>query len=327
MDSNTYIKNVGDALLDAVETSRANIGGKVADYIPELAKQNPDFVNGCILLSDGESLVAGDDPDFTFTIQSVSKVVLLIGLLEEFGTKKVFSWINTEPSGQHFASISQLERSGPIPANPFVNAGAIALADKIPGHDEQSKINWIDSWMARVFGEKITHDQNVFKSEILTADRNRALAYLLKSNGVLENPIEEILDLYTLMCSYQVNIKQAAYLPTLLANGGLTPNNIRIFSEMTSSQVVSIMATCGLYDESGTYLVNTGMPAKSGVSGLIIAVATGRGGVAAFSPCLNPKGGSVRGHHILAFVSKRLDWHFAVPWGYARLDSKLHCDI
>lgn len=324
MDSQKYIAQITEALQKAVALAKNESGGEAADYIPQLAKVDQEYTAAGIRLADGDVIIVNDKPDYKFTIQSVSKLVLLIGLMEEFGTEKVYSWINAEASGQHFASVSHLERFGPVPSNPLINAGAIALSGHIPGETAEAQAEWADRWVTKLFGEKLEINDGVFNSELTTADRNRSLAYLMRSTGVLEKEVEQILVPYFSLCSYETNVEQATYLPMLLANGGLDCNGNRIISENVTRHVVSIMVTCGLYDESGTYLVYTGMPAKSGVSGLIIAVATGRGGIAVFSPRLNEKGGSVRGHVILRELSEALDWHFAAPWGYARLDSKLH---
>lgn len=313
-----YLSFIKSQLETAVKESSLILDGAVANYIPELANADVGVVGAAIHLSDGTEIVAGDIKQ-EFTLQSVAKLIVLIGLMEEYGEDKIFSWINAEPTGFSFSSVAQVDRYGPIPSNPMVNAGAIALCSHIPG-DNQARSLWLDQWAERLFGQPLAVNGKVFASERATGDRNRAIAYLLKSNKVLTLRVEDALETYYYLCSYQANTQIAAYLPTLLANGGVAPDGKRVISERTSNCVVSIMATCGLYDESGMHLVRTGMPAKSGVSGLIVAVATGRGGIAAYSPLLNSKGGSIRGHHILAKMSRELDWHFAAPWGYLRFD-------
>ncbi|MGD0466453.1 MAG: glutaminase A [Gammaproteobacteria bacterium] len=305
-----YLERINSALQRAVLNSRSIKGGRIADYIPELKNVDHNYVSAATLLSSGELMTAGDSPDYLFTMQSVSKLVLLIGLMEEFGSSKVFSWIKVEPSEQSFASIRHLDQYGPVPSNPLINAGAIALSGRIPGNSVEQQ-EWVHYWTKRLFGDQVSLNNNVFNSELQHADRNRSLAYLMKSTGVLVRDVEEVLIPYFMLCSFQVNIKQATYLPMLLAHGGLAANGERIISEETSNQVVSIMATCGLYNESGMHLVKTGLPAKSGISGLIIAVATGRAGIAVFSPYINSKGTSIRGHVILMELSKSLGWHFA----------------
>jgi len=244
------------------------------------------------------------------TLQSVSKLVILIGLLEEFGPKKVFNWVKVEPSGTDFASIARLDQFGPAPSNPLLNSGAIALCSRIPGNHEE-QLSWLDVWVTKLFGEKLTITTTVYASERRTGDRNRSIAYLMKSTGVIENDIEMILDTYFCLCSYEANITQAAYLPMLLAAGGQLPGSERVFSRETANHVIAIMATCGLYNESGTHLVRTGMPAKSGVSGFTVAVSLKKAGIAALSPRVNKRGNSIRGEIMLEEIAKELNWHFA----------------
>ncbi|MFI4938063.1 MAG: glutaminase A [Candidatus Berkiellales bacterium] len=318
MERDKYLQYIRGALDEAVSEARKNSEGKPADYIPELANVNPDLVSSSIILTDGTQFSSGDYDQQVFTLQSVGKMISLIGLMEEYGEEKIFSWIHVEPSGQSFSSIAQVDRYGPIPVNPMVNAGAIALCSRIPGNTQQ-RAQWLDQWSAKLFARPLHVNGKVFASERATGDRNRSIAYLLKSKHEFDLPVDDILETYFYLCSYECDVTTAAYLPMLLANGGVAPDGTRIISERTSNSVVAIMATCGMYDESGMNLVRTGMPAKSGVSGIIIAVATGRGGIAVCSPRLNEKGGSVRSQQILTHVSRELDWHFAAPWGYMRI--------
>ena len=152
----------------------------------------------------------------------------------------------------------------------------------------------------------------VFASERRTGDRNRALAYLLKSSNMIEGNVEWILETYFALCSFEVSPLDACYLPFLLANGGKNAAGEQVISLQTAIQTISIMATCGLYNESGTHLVKTGMPSKSGVSGYMIAVVPDVAGIVTFSPKVNPKGTSERGSLMLEHVSRELNWHFAI---------------
>lgn len=318
MEREDYIRYISKALNDALTAARSLNEGMPADYIPELANVDPDLISASIRLVDGTQIFSGDCDNHVFTLQSVAKLISLIGLIEEFGDDKLFSWIHVEPSGQSFSSIAQVDRYGPIPVNPMVNAGAIALCSRIPG-DTQQRAQWLDGWASQLFGKDLSVNGKVFASERATGDRNRSIAYLLKSKQELGLPVDDALETYFYLCSYQCDVRTADHLTMILANGGLTPDGTRIISERTSNAVVAIMATCGMYDESGINLVRTGMPAKSGVSGIIVAVATGRGGIAVSSPRLNDKGGSLRGNFILQYVSQELDWHFAAPWGYIKI--------
>lgn len=300
-------------LEEAVNKARKNYTGKPATYIPELANVPLEKTVVSITLHNGETLVAGDDPQHIFTLQSVAKLILLAGLLEEYKEKEVFSWVGMESSGHDFSNISQLESLGPKPSNPCVNAGAIALCSHIPGSTVAQRLTWLDQWMARLFNQPLRINPAVFESERTTGYRNLALAYLMKSNNVISGEVDDVLRIYFSLCSYEVTIQQASAFAALLANGGITPDGNRVLTKRTVRSVVSIMATSGLYDESGRHLLRTGLPAKSGVSGLIIAIAVGLGGISVFSPRLNLKGGSVRGHIMLEYLSTKLGWHFATP--------------
>ena len=302
--------NFQSILDETVTLARENKEGSVASYIPELAQVPEDLTGIALMLNEGACFFAGDAQDQRFTLQSIAKLVILIGLLEEHGPQNVFSWVRVEPSGDDFASVARLDQFGPLASNPMLNSGAITLCSHIVGNTEQ-RLTWLEKWMARLFGQTLSINPKVFSSERRTGDRNRALAYLLKSNKVIDGDVDHILEIYFYLCSFEANITQCAYLPMLLANGGLAPDGERVISKETVQNVVAIMATCGLYNESGTHLVKTGLPAKSSVSGLIISVAPKHGGIAVASPKVNSKGTSVRGEIILETLAKKLDWHFA----------------
>ena len=301
------------AVLDfALQKARRNTEGEPASYIPELASVPLDHTSAAIQLVSGGTLTAGDAAEHRFTFQSSAKLLTLIGLLEERGPVEVFDIVGSEPSGDSFGSVARLETHGPKPANPLINSGAIALCGQLPGSVEQ-RVAWLCKWAERLYGAPIAIDQNVRSSERTSADRNRAIAYFLKHGGVLEGDVEQTLDVYFALCSFCAGVREAAHLPAILAQGGLRPDTgERVLSKQTVAIVVSIMATCGMYNESGNYLMATGMPAKSGVSGVIVAVVPGVAGVAVSSPRLNDKGGSVRGHLILRELSRQLGWHFAL---------------
>ena len=247
------------------------------------------------------------------TLQSTAKLIPLIGLLEELGEKQLFEWVKVEPSGDDFASITRLEQFGPKPSNPMLNAGAITLCSHIPGVGEQ-QFAWLEYWVQKLFSQRLSINPLVFASEKRTGDRNRSLAYLLKSRNKLGTDITGTLDLYFALCSYEATLEQMLYLPSLLANGGVDVNNgEQIISRETCKITLAIMATCGLYDETGTHMVKAGMPAKSGVSGYTLAVVPSKAGIVVLSPRVNAKGNSIRGELMLEGLSKKMDWHFALP--------------
>lgn len=297
----------------AVEMVKSNHEGSPASYIPELANVDPEKTGAALSICNSQTISAGDCDDYTFTLQSTAKLVLFIALLEEFGQEQVFSWIGVEPTGHSFAAIDYADRFSHLPSNPFINAGAIALSSRIPGKDRQAKMSWLDKWMKKLFGAELKINNKIYTSELDNADHNRSLAYLMRSQNVIEGDIEQILKVYTALCSYEVNILQAAQLPRILANRGNNCAGGQVLNEETVKAAISLMATCGLYNETGMYLLRTGMPAKSGVSGLILAVGIGYGGLAVYSPRITSKGGSVRGQLMLEYIAKKLGWHFAIP--------------
>lgn len=304
------VQKLQRVLGEAVALARKNSEGAVANYIPELASVPEEVTTIAVRLNDGTCLTAGDDPLRKVTLQSTAKLVVLIGLLEEHGLDQILQWTKLEPSGSDFDSISRLDRYGPLPSNPMLNSGAIALSARIPGNAEQ-KLAWLDGWMARLFGTPLNLDHKVYASERRTGDRNRSLAYLLKSRQILPGDVDADLDAYFALCSYEATPIQATHLPLLLANAGRNHLGEEVISIGTVRTVVAVMSTCGLYNETGTHMVRTGMPAKSGVSGYILASALGNAGVVTLSPRVNTKGTSTRGEIMLEHVAREMHWHFA----------------
>lgn len=294
----------------AVQEARAENGGAPADYIPELQRVAWDALSAAVITNDG-SVVRAGDADHRFTLQSSAKLVVLIGLLSELGPDRVFRSVGCEPSGRGFSSIARLDELGPIPSNPMVNAGAIALVGQLKG-DAPERIAWLRDWAEKLYGERLEVDHDVFESERRTGDRNRSIAYLLKSTGVIQGPVEATLDAYFALCSLDADVAQAARLPAILANGGRDPGSTApVIDKETADAVVALMATSGMYDESGAHLLHTGLPSKSGVSGIIVAVSPGRAGIAVSSPRVGPRGSSVRGLVVLKRLSRKLGLHFA----------------
>jgi glutaminase len=303
---------IQEVLDEAIVKARLNSEGRCASYIPELALVDPEQTSVSVACVDGTTLTAGEAETHRFTFQSSAKVLLLAALLEERGPVDVFGVVGFEPSGQDFASLARLETHGPRPANPLVNAGAIALSGQVSGTVEE-RVAWISRWAHKLYGAEVEIDEQVRISEAQTANRNRSIAYLLKHNGVLRGDVETALAAYFALCSLSGGVAELSHLPAVLAHGGVCPKTRqRLLSPRTVAIVVSLMATCGMYNESGNYLVATGMPAKSGVSGAIVAVTPGVAGVAVSSPRINDKGGSVRGHLMLRHISRQLGWHFAI---------------
>ncbi|KTC75190.1 glutaminase [Legionella birminghamensis] len=301
-----------DMLKGLVHEAELNQEGHTANYIPELANMDKDLTAIAVYPLHGDPCSYSNRPLTPVTLQSTAKLIPLIGLLEEFGAEQLFDWVKVEPSGDDFASITRLEQFGPKPSNPMLNAGAITLCSHIPGIGEQ-QFAWLEHWVQVLFNQRLTINPLVFASEKRTGNRNRSLAFLLKSRNNLGSDVGETLDLYFALCSYEALLDQMLYLPTLLANGGRDPiTGQQIISAETCKITLAIMATCGLYDETGTHMVRTGIPAKSGVSGYTIASLPGKAGIVVLSPLVNSKGNSIRGELMLEGLSRAMSWHFAL---------------
>ncbi len=297
-------------LQEAVNNNRHFAGsGKVASYIPELAKKDPNILAASIYKLDNTVISAGDY-HAKFTIQSVSKVVMLICAILDKGKDTVFSNVGMEPSADAFDSIVKLEtRDSHKPLNPFINAGAIICTSLVSGIDGLAKFNRIHK-MIQLMADNtdIDIDQSVYRSEKKTGDTNRAIAYYLKGAGLIENGVDDILDAYFKLCSLEVTIMDIAKMASVIANNGITPwNNVRIIPHEICRTVKAIMTSCGLYDSSGEFSVKVGIPAKSGVGGCIMAISPNNMGIAVLGPSLDPHGNSIAGKKVLEEISLKLD--------------------
>lgn len=281
--------------------------GKVADYIPELDKAKKDALGICILDNDGNIYTAGDW-ETKFTIQSISKIVTLMLAILDNGEEYVFSKVGMEPSGDPFNSIRKLETSSrKKPYNPMINAGAIAVASMIKGKDAREKFNRVLD-----FFKKVTEDDSldvnykIYCGESETGNKNRAMGYFLKNDGIIEGNVEDALEVYFKQCSIEVNAYTLAKLGLFLANNGRTSSGEQIITQKIATIVKTLMVTCGMYDLSGEIAVRVGIPCKSGVGGGIFGVVPGKLGIGVYGPSLDKKGNSIGGIHILEDLSKEL---------------------
>ena len=282
--------------------------GQVATYIPELGTANPKDLAICMMDSNGNIVKSGDYKK-KFTIQSVSKPLMLAMAISENGEEDIFKRVGKEPSGDPFNSFMKLEIVKPSkPYNPFINAGAIAVASTINGDSIEDKVNKLLHFVRKLAGnDTIDINYRVFTSERITGDRNRALAYILKNEGIIEGNAEETLDLYFSQCSIEMTVEDLARIGLCFANGGVDPiTGERHLEERIVKLVNTMMFTCGMYDESGEFAVNVGIPAKSGVGGGIMAVVPKNYGIGVFGPALDKKGNSIGGVHLLEAVSNEL---------------------
>jgi len=282
--------------------------GEVASYIPELAKANPEVLGIWVTNLGGEEYFAGDW-DIKFTIQSMSKVITLMLAILDNGTEYVFTKVGMEPTESGFNSITNLEtHEQKQPLNPMINAGAIATVSLISGETADEKINRILNFTRKITGnDEIGINYNVYESEKKTGNRNRALAYYMKGNGIIEGDVEEILDVYFKACSMEITCKDIARIGAMLANDGVLISNERVISREACRIVKTIMVTCGMYDASGKFAVHIGIPAKSGVGGGIMAAVPRRMGIGVVGPALDTQGNSIGGIKILEKLSHELD--------------------
>jgi glutaminase len=290
-------------------------GGQVASYIPELTKADPAWFGICLVTMDGVAYSVGD-ADQSFTIQSISKPFVYAAALADRGREAVGRKVGVEPSGDAFNSISLNPQTG-APMNPMINAGAIATASLVAGDTPEAQWSRIEHTMADFIGHPVTVDASVYRSESETGFRNRAIAWMLKNFGIIDGEPMASLENYFRQCSVLVTCRDLAFMAATLANGGVHPlTGKRALPVEQVEPVLSVMATCGMYDYAGSWLYEVGMPAKSGVGGGIIAVLPGRFGIGIFSPALDEKGNSVRGIEVCKQLSRDFSLHAFSRVGY-----------
>lgn len=261
--------------------------GKVASYIPELAKADSSNLGVCLMKKDGTIYKAGDY-NIPFTMQSISKTFSLILALQTAGYDKVFSKIGMEPTGDRFDSILQLELKDWRPFNPMINAGAIVTASCVETEDPFG--SFLELVRKVCNNPRISLNEEVYQSEKRTGTRNRSIAFLLKSDNVLDGEPEDILDIYFRMCSVMVTAKDLARYGMVLSNHGIDPDTGEQLIDPTIVRIVTtLMMLCGMYDESGEYAVKVGLPSKSGVGGGIVAISRKGVGIGTFGPMLNKR--------------------------------------
>ncbi|MBD2776869.1 glutaminase A [Iningainema tapete] len=282
--------------------------GKVANYIPELAKVNPDLFSVCIVTVNGEVYKVGDYNQL-FTIQSISKVFVHGLALEDHGRDYVLTRVGVEPTGDAFNAIV-LDEQSKRPYNPMVNAGAIATTSLIKGSGPTERLNRMLEMFHRYIGHDVFVDISVFTSERTTGHRNRAMAHLMLNFGMIDRNIDEALDLYFQQCSVMVNCLDLAVMAATLANKGINPiTKEQAVDKRYIKDILSVMYTCGMYNFAGEWAYKVGIPAKSGVSGGIIAIVPNQMGIGVFSPLLDSRGNSVRGVKVCEELSQHLGLH------------------
>lgn len=301
------------AYLDALHRRlQGETSGRVATYIPELAKADPDGFGIVLATVDGQVYEVGDSRR-PFTLQSVSKPLVYGVALEDAGPERVRRTVGVEPSGEAFNSIS-LEPGTGRPLNPMINAGAIAASSLVGGADPAARLERVVSALSTYAGRRLEIDAAVFDSERSTGHRNRAIGHLLRGFGILEHDPEPALALYFQQCSLRVDAHALALMAATLANGGVNPaTGQRAVQAEHVGPILSVMTTCGVYDFTGEWVYRVGLPAKSGVGGGIMAVLPGQLGIGVYSPLLDERGNSVRGVKVCEALSRDLGLHFLRP--------------
>ena len=291
------------------DLDRASDRGTVATYIPELAKVDPKKFGIAIATLDGACFTAGD-ADEAFSIQSISKVFALALALGKIGDG-LWKRVGREPSGTAFNSIVQLEHEKGIPRNPFINAGAIVVADVIlAGHRPREAIGEILRFVrVAANDDTVSIDPAVARSEQEHGYRNAALTNYMRAFGNIENPVEMTLGVYFHQCAIEMSCVQLAQAGLFLANGGRDPRTcIPVVSKERARRINALMLTCGHYDGSGEFAFKVGIPGKSGVGGGILAVVPGKASIAVWSPGLNAQGNSLLGTRALEGIAQRMGW-------------------
>lgn len=300
----------------------ADSSGNVADYIPELAKASPNWFGICIATRDGHVYEVGDTRQ-PFTIQSISKALTYGLALEDRGEQHVLSRIGVEPSGEAFNAISLKEGTG-APFNPMINAGAIATTGQIFKKDGKNRIERVVEYLSAFAGRQLEVNQSVYRSESETGHRNRAIGWLLRNFGIIDEDPDEILETYFQQCAVEITCRDLAVMGATLANQGVHPaSNTRVIPSDLVDNVLGVMATCGMYDWSGEWIYRVGLPAKSGVGGGILAVLPGQLGIGVFSPPLDKQGNSHRGIQVCMDVSRELALHMLNPTATPRSSVRL----
>lgn len=292
--------------------------GQNASYIPALGKVNSSQLGICIMGPDGTMIHSGDW-EVPFTLQSISKVISFVAACVSRGIPYVLERVDVEPTGDAFNSIIRLEmhKSGK-PFNPMINAGAITVASLLPGESAHQKLEFLFTFIENMIGKRPPINEDVFQSEWQTAHRNRALAYYLKETGFLESDVEEALEVYLKQCSIEVNTEDIALIGLILAHDGYHPiRKEQVLPKKVARLTKALMLTCGMYNASGRFAAYIGLPAKSGVSGGIMALVPSRMrrelpfqdgcGIGIYGPAIDEYGNSSAGVKLLEHIAQEWD--------------------
>jgi glutaminase len=302
------ISDLTEFLTHLHEKYRSNNEGEVATYIPELGKANPDHFGISLVTVDGQEFSVGESQQ-PFTIQSVCKPFAFMMALEHHGREKVLSCVGVEPSGDAFNSV-ELQAGTNRPFNPMVNAGAIAVASLIKKNSAEAGVRAFVEQLSCAAGRTLQIDEAVYLSESETGNRNRAIAYLLRNFGIIDERVDQTLHQYFSQCSVLVTSRDLAMIGATLANMGANPvTGEEVFDVKYVRDVLAAMFTCGMYDYAGEWAYRIGVPAKSGVAGGVMAVVNRQFSLGVYSPRLDSRGNSVRGIGVCVDLAEEFGLH------------------
>ena len=291
------------------EHTKGGRNGNCYNIAPDVFTVDPDAHAICIATVDGRRYAAGNS-DAPFLIQSISKIFAYGLALEDHGRDVVLQNVDVEPSGNPYDGIIRLEQRSKRPHNPMVNTGGIATSALIKGDGQAQRLDRILRMYERYIGHEVYVEMRTYLAETTSGDRNKAIAYLLRHFGLLENSVDEALNLYLQQCSAVINCEDLSVMAATLANGGINPlTKQRAIQEDYVGDMLTVMYTCGMYDFAGEWSYRIGLPAKSGVGGGILAVVPGQMGIAVYSPRLDQRGNSIAGIKALEAISTELDLH------------------
>jgi len=311
-----------DALLRrAHERASSHVEGAIADYIPILAEADPDDFGVCVADVDGRLHEVGETR-IEFSIQSISKAFVYALLCELLGHERALEVVGVNNTGLAFNSIVAIELNDGHPMNPMVNAGALATTALLPAESAAERWRTIREGLSRFAGRPLDLDEEVYRSESETNHRNRSIARLLFSYDRIQADPDEVVDVYTRQCSLRVDARDLAIMGATLADGGVNPvTGERVVSPEVARDTLAVLSASGLYERSGEWLFDIGLPGKSGVAGGLMCTAPGKLGIGAYAPRLDPAGNSVRGQIAIAYLSRALGLNlFASDSHYAGED-------
>ena len=300
------VEQVDKLVVEAYERFRTLDEGKVADYIPALAAVPRNLFGVSVVEANGAIHCAGDT-DHPFSIQSISKPFVFALICQALGYEEARQKLGVNGTGLPFNSVMAIELNRDRTMNPMVNAGAIAATSLVPGNTADAKWRYIQEGLSRFAGRTLPLNVEVYESEAATNLRNRGIAKLLEGYGRMYFDALEATDVYTKQCSLNVTARDLAVMGATLADGGVNPiTREKVIDAAHCKRVLAVLATAGLYELSGDWLYEIGLPAKSGVSGGIVTVSPGKGGLGVFAPPLDEAGNSVKGQRVSKFLSERL---------------------